>query len=724
VLRKLGQGGFGVLYVARDRELDREVALKFLRPEHLTRPQLVQRFLQEARAAAKINHAGIVTVFECGQVAGTHTRADGTVYIAMELLHGESLGARIKRERRLPPALAIGICRQVTAALGAAHRSGIVHRDLKPDNIFLVPDPAVHGGERVKILDFGIAKLADGQLSGAARTHSAMVLGTPMYMSPEQCKSSAKVDQRSDIYATGCILFELLTGQTPYDGDAGELIAKHQLAPVPTPRSILPELSQGLDMLLTQMLAKLPDERPASMELVDDALAACEASAARVASPAPLPAPRDAMPTATTMFEGERTRTATAPPPWRLIGGAGAVVVLGIVLGIAVTRGGGAHDDTASAAAALGSSLATDAAIVTVTAKAPSAATEINGAIEIEPLFDEIDAGPQPPTANEADLRLVCAMAAVDRKWTEVIACSERLGSVDPTRAKELRSNAVAEAKAEVAWRNLDGAVAARSHERARGELDRIPRDSVYRKDAEAKLADLINTAEDDYADRVRAATSEKACKAIQREASQRGLGDKAGAVRCPTGTAVTVKDPAAATATKPDCDADGLRQKGDDHLQTGMDAAALAAFEASMRCRPDPSLYKKAFLAACRSKNSGKAKQYYTKLPAKDAAPLESICTRNGIELPPAGAEPDCDEDAWRQKGDDHLVTGMDAAALAAFESSMRCRPDPSLFKKAFIAACRSKNASKAKTYYAKLPAKDAPTLAQMCIRNGIEVP
>ncbi len=173
VLRKLGQGGFGVLYVARDTGLDREVALKFLRPEHLTRPQVVQRFLQEARSAAKINHAGIVTVFECGQVADTNTRADGTVYIAMELLQGESLGARIKRERRLAPALAIGICRQVAAALGAAHRSGIVHRDLKPDNIFLVPDPAVRGGERVKILDFGIAKLADGQLTGEDRARAA-----------------------------------------------------------------------------------------------------------------------------------------------------------------------------------------------------------------------------------------------------------------------------------------------------------------------------------------------------------------------------------------------------------------------------------------------------------------------------------------------------------------------------------------------------------------------
>ena len=146
---RIGKGGFGVVHLANDGELGREVAIKFLRPEYMTRTQVVQRFLQEARTCAKIGHPGIVTVFECGQVANTATDADGMAYIAMELLHGESLADRLARVRRLPWASATEIARQVALALEAAHRAGIIHRDLKPDNIFLVTDAAMPGGERV-----------------------------------------------------------------------------------------------------------------------------------------------------------------------------------------------------------------------------------------------------------------------------------------------------------------------------------------------------------------------------------------------------------------------------------------------------------------------------------------------------------------------------------------------------------------------------------------------
>jgi hypothetical protein len=173
-----------------------------------------------------------------------------------------------------------------------------------------------------------------------------------------------------------------------------------------------------------------------------------------------------------------------------------------------------------------------------------------------------------------------------------------------------------------------------------------------------------------------------------------------------------------AVSAPVASCDADAFRQKGDDHLATGMDAAALAAFEKSIRCRPDPSLYRKAFLAACRSKNSGKAKQYFALIPGDQQASLAAICTRNGID--PGAA---CDAAALTQKGDDHLQTGMDAAALAAFESSMRCRPDAALHKKAFIAACRSNNPRKAQVYYGKLAARDRPAFKQICIRKGIQL-
>jgi serine/threonine protein kinase len=211
--RSLGQGGFGEVFVARDRDC----ALKFLLPEHTTKPEILQRFLQEARSAAKIDHGGIVTVFECGQVSGT-------AYIAMELLKGESLAQRIARGR-LDSKLAVEIVRQLASALGAAHEAGIVHRDLKPDNVFLVPDTVSPIGERVKILDFGIAKLGEAQAS-SVKTASMMIFGTPRYMSPEQCRSTANVDARTDIYALGVMFFEMLCGEPPFPERVPRLLSR------------------------------------------------------------------------------------------------------------------------------------------------------------------------------------------------------------------------------------------------------------------------------------------------------------------------------------------------------------------------------------------------------------------------------------------------------------------------------------------------------------------
>ncbi|HEY1547750.1 MAG TPA: serine/threonine-protein kinase [Kofleriaceae bacterium] len=272
--RKLGQGGFGEIYVARDTGLDREIAIKVLRGEHTQRPQLVQRFLQEARAAARINHPGIVTVFECGEIEAH------VVYIAMELLAGETLAARIKREP-LPLPTVIALTRQLASALAAAHSAGIVHRDLKPQNVFLVPDAAAVGGLRVKILDFGIAKLTD-TLGSSIQTHSMEMMGTPLYMSPEQCKSSATVDARSDIYSLGCILFELAAGRTPFEGDAGELIAKHQLVAPPKLSEAVSGAPPELERLVADMLAKAPGDRPQTMGVIVDALDAMPTSSTLV----------------------------------------------------------------------------------------------------------------------------------------------------------------------------------------------------------------------------------------------------------------------------------------------------------------------------------------------------------------------------------------------------------------------------------------------------------
>ena len=257
---RLARGAFGVVYTARDPSLERNVAIKVLRPNHLANQEIVQRFLQEARATARVAHPGIVTIHDCGMV---ETRRGPTAFIAMELLSGASLSRRLAHRGPFTPAAACEIARQVASALEAAHHVDVLHRDLKPDNIFLVPDPAMPSGERVKVLDFGLAKLGASGL-----TQLQMVFGTPRYMSPEQGRSATQIDRRSDIYSLGCILFELVTGRTPFDGDPRQLLERHQHATPPRASSLAPDVSPVLDELIADMLAKDPMDRPQTMGAV------------------------------------------------------------------------------------------------------------------------------------------------------------------------------------------------------------------------------------------------------------------------------------------------------------------------------------------------------------------------------------------------------------------------------------------------------------------------
>ena len=262
---RLARGAFGIVYAGYDPGLERRIAIKVLRSTHLANDDVVHRFLQEARATARISHPGIVTILDCGMV---ETARGSTAFIAMELLSGECLTRRLMRAGRLPAAEACEIARQIASALDAAHRVDVLHRDLKPDNIFLVPDPAMPSGERLKVLDFGLAKLG----SAGGNTQIQIVLGTPRYMSPEQSRSAALADHRTDIYSLGCILFELVTGRTPFDGDARTQMDCHQRAASPRAAALVPELSPVLDQLITDMLAKDPRDRPQTMAAVQHAL--------------------------------------------------------------------------------------------------------------------------------------------------------------------------------------------------------------------------------------------------------------------------------------------------------------------------------------------------------------------------------------------------------------------------------------------------------------------
>ena len=266
----LATGGMGAVYLAEHPGIGRKAAVKVLQANLAANPEMIARFLNEARAANAIRHPGIVEIFDCGALPS------GSAYIVMELLEGECLGGRLTRLSRLPLGEALDITLQTAGALGAAHAAGIVHRDLKPDNLFLIPDPRAPGHELVKVLDFGIAKLGWGlpSVSGSS-TRTGTVLGTPGYMSPEQCLGRKDVDQRTDVYALGVILYQMLCGRTPFLAEAfGEMAHLHIAAPPPPPRAFNPDIPPALADALMKALAKKPADRFATTRELQAALAA------------------------------------------------------------------------------------------------------------------------------------------------------------------------------------------------------------------------------------------------------------------------------------------------------------------------------------------------------------------------------------------------------------------------------------------------------------------
>jgi serine/threonine-protein kinase len=259
----------GVVYLARHRHIGRDAAIKVLLPELTKNEDIVARFLTEARATAAIRHPGIVEILDCD------IDPTGRAYIVMEYLRGESLANCLARARRslssLPTVVSIGS--QVASALSAAHERGIVHRDLKPDNLFLATDGSARTPVVIKILDFGIAKLVSSNGGDAHKTRTGSMLGTPAYMSPEQARDASSIDDRADIYALGCILFEMVAGRPPFvRPGAGEVMIAHVIEPPPRLSSLVPEVEPPLESLVSQMLEKDPAARPQTMSEVQSRL--------------------------------------------------------------------------------------------------------------------------------------------------------------------------------------------------------------------------------------------------------------------------------------------------------------------------------------------------------------------------------------------------------------------------------------------------------------------
>ncbi len=262
VVSLLGEGGMGTVYLALHPIMGRKAAVKVLKPELARDESLVGRFFNEARAANAIRHPNIIDIIDVGMLPD-----ENVPYMLMEFLEGESLSSRLDRIRPLPVDAAVEVAFQTASALAAAHSKGIVHRDLKPDNLFLVPDEMMATGERVKVLDFGIAKLRDDMRGSSMKTRTGAIMGTAAYMSPEQCQGLIeKIDHRTDIYALGIILYEMLCGAPPFISEGfGDIIIMHVMREPEPPQSKNPVIPDAVAAAILCALAKDPDHRFQSM---------------------------------------------------------------------------------------------------------------------------------------------------------------------------------------------------------------------------------------------------------------------------------------------------------------------------------------------------------------------------------------------------------------------------------------------------------------------------
>ncbi len=270
VQRKLGEGGMGSVYLAVHPKIGKRVALKVLHPEFSANEDVISRFFNEAKAVNDIQHPNIVDIIDYGTMQAPGL-GHQVVYFIMEFLGGDSLAKIIHDQAPLAPERAQAVALQIADALSASHRHGIVHRDLKPDNVMIAPRR--DGRDFVKVLDFGIAKLT-GDTQGSRRTRTGIVMGTPAYMSPEQCEGRGLIDHRTDIYALGILLYEMLTGQVPFKGEGyGEVLVQHMTQVPQKPSTIRGVLNPHLEAVCMKALEKRPDNRFPNMDDFMQALA-------------------------------------------------------------------------------------------------------------------------------------------------------------------------------------------------------------------------------------------------------------------------------------------------------------------------------------------------------------------------------------------------------------------------------------------------------------------
>src|SRR6476661_5044533 len=330
IVEKIGEGGMGAVYRAGDEMLDREVAVKAIRPDLVREPEIVERFRTEAKVLARVNHPAIATIY-------SFFHDGGELFLAMEYVRGRTLSEVLAAEGALPWRRAVPLLASALDGIEQAHRAGIIHRDLKPDNLMLTEAGAL------KVMDFGIARVPGSN----HLTRTGLLIGTLRYVAPEQIRGE-EVDRRTDLYALGVVLYQMLTGRVPFEGPTDFAILKAQIEDPPAPpRSLVPEIPEGLDRIVLKALEKSPDDRFQTAGELRTALAGLESLPLEepvedlptlILPPRPAAVPRVSAET----IETDRPRLPAAPPVpgtsyrpvskrgWKL-----AAIAAGLVLAIA-----------------------------------------------------------------------------------------------------------------------------------------------------------------------------------------------------------------------------------------------------------------------------------------------------------------------------------------------------------------------------------------------------
>jgi tRNA A-37 threonylcarbamoyl transferase component Bud32 len=656
---KLAEGGMGAVYLATHELMGREVVIKLLLPQFSMERDIIDRFFNEARVMGNLNHPGIVAIFDLDYAE------DGRAYIVMERLQGESLHQRLRRVQRMSLEQTVDLARQLASALAAAHGKGVVHRDLKPANVFLSEDLEVPGRERVKVLDFGVAKLALQQ--SALVTRVGAVVGTPTYMAPEQCRDASTVDHRADLYALGCIMYACLCGRPPFTGESAEVLAA-QLRDTPArPRTLDPSLPPWLDELVMRLLEKDPGRRLQScaqvIEVLDHGMRHAWhgglSGVGMVAAPQTYagsgPIGRDAtMPPMATQGPGSTFARAAAEVHshggsrrrlWMSIAGA-ALGVLGFGLYLGLTS---PHEEAA----------VLEAHEVQPAAVAENAhAGEAAGAQGDDQQGDgaEEQAGADAEAAIEALLGE--AWVALDgRDWAVAGSKAQEVLQREPEHAaaRDIVTKAEQEQANALLYRKLEQALKMRDFDEAAERLAALPESSLYRELGRAKLARARGTYEADM-HRVKAQAEAwrdagkcsdiralqaawveieseleamvEHCEQTRKQQAAKAEKDKAAAAAA----AAAAHRPAPAPARNR---FDELLAQSQDAVKQGSYTKAHRLCREALELRPsEPRAVDVCAVAACNLRNAAQARGYYAIASDDRKVMIHRFCLGKGIVL------------------------------------------------------------------------------------------